>query len=530
MSELPPVCILTAGRGSRMGEAGKVFNKATFPLGDKAVISRLMAQFPKGTEFVIGLGYKGEQVRSYLELAHEHDNITFVEVDNFDGPESGPGYSLLCCKPHLQRPFYFLPVDTMFECDLDKAPKDRNWIGVAEVAAESSPRWCNYKLDADGKAVDIKDKQRCEGYHAFNGLLYVKDYGIFWKSLSDKTLVGGEHQTSNGTGGLMNGPGLYGVVMGWTDLGTEDNYRKAAAQYADFDFGKTDEAIYFVDGQVIKYFADEKIAANRVARAKLNPGICPAINAVRPCFYRYAMVPGKTLYAYNSPVVFKGLLEWLRREVWQPVKADPARMRDLCLNFYRDKTLVRLKKYAGKYPGMADPTTVNGEAVKPLAQVLKVLPWDELAEGVPSFFHGDCNFGNLLYDEAGKRYTAIDWRQDFGGETTYGDLYYDLAKLYGGTVINYEYIRKNLFSYRCDGTDVTIDFATDFSGDTYRHIFTEFVEAQGWSMSRVRILNAVTYLNMAPLHHAPYDQMLYALGLLLLNRELGDKLEGGKDE
>ena len=92
------VCILTAGQGSRMGNLGQKLNKALHTIDGKAIISHIIDKFPKETEFVIGVGFLGEQVRQYLQIAHENNKIIFVDVDNFLGPGSGPGYSLLCCR------------------------------------------------------------------------------------------------------------------------------------------------------------------------------------------------------------------------------------------------------------------------------------------------------------------------------------------------------------------------------------------------------------------------------------------------
>ena len=35
------------------------------------------------------------------------------------------------------------------------------------------------------------------------------------------------------------------------------------------------------------------------------------------------------------------------------------------------------------------------------------------------------------------KFILIDWREDFGENVEYGDLYYDIAKLYGGMILNY---------------------------------------------------------------------------------------------
>lgn len=524
-ASFPPVCILTAGKGSRMGDTGKVFNKATFPLGDQAVISRLMAQFPQGTEFVIGLGYKGEQVRNYVELAHPNTKVSFVEVDNWDGEGSGPGYSLLCCKEHLQRPFFFLPADTLFNVDWATTPLDRNWMGVAQVPAETSPRWCNVKLDEGGRVVDIKDKQYCEGYHAFNGLLFVHDHEAFWQALASPELVGGEHQISNGSNGLVNGPGMHGVVMDWTDIGTEQNYRKEMEKHAEFDFSKTNEAMYFVDGSAVKFFANEQIAADRVAKAALNPAVFPKIDAHKGGFYRYGFVPGETLYKYNTPQLFARFLEWMQTDVWQAQDVPQARMRELCMKFYKDKTLSRLMDFDKKYPDYTPPKTVNGQPVRPLNTLLAEMPWESLCDGVPVFFHGDLQFDNIIYNPDQDKFVLLDWRQDFGGEVAFGDLYYDLGKLYGGLILNYDYIKKNLFFYDRDGDDVTVDFATRYLCRQYRAILEKFIAEKNMDATKVRLMVAVIYLNMSPLHHAPFDLALHALGTMLLDQVLSGKAE-----
>ena len=65
-----------------------------------------------------------------------------------------------------------------------------------------------------------------------------------------------------------------------------------------------------------------------------------------------------------------------------------------------------------------------------------------LYEGIPSFIHGDLQFDNIIYNKKLNKFILIDWRQDFAGQIEFGDLYYDIAKLYGGILLNYDYIKK----------------------------------------------------------------------------------------
>ncbi|MDD9897482.1 MAG: NTP transferase domain-containing protein, partial [Candidatus Melainabacteria bacterium] len=90
------VCILTSGRGTRMGEFSEIANKAILPIDNQAVISHIIKQFPSDTKFVISLGFKADQVRNYLDIAHAENDIEYVVVDKFEGEGTGPGYSLAC--------------------------------------------------------------------------------------------------------------------------------------------------------------------------------------------------------------------------------------------------------------------------------------------------------------------------------------------------------------------------------------------------------------------------------------------------
>jgi DNA-directed RNA polymerase delta subunit len=63
----PAVLILAAGLGSRLGNLTKNINKAMLPINNKAIISHIIDKFPKDYEFVITLGYKGEELKQYCE-------------------------------------------------------------------------------------------------------------------------------------------------------------------------------------------------------------------------------------------------------------------------------------------------------------------------------------------------------------------------------------------------------------------------------------------------------------------------------
>lgn len=513
------VCILTSGKAVRLGPYSQFINKALLPVDRKAAISHIIARFPQDTEFVIALGYLGDQVRHFLEMAHPDTRFIFVRVDKYEGPGAGPGYSLLCCREHLEQPFVFVACDTLWGNSISFT-EGMNWVGVAAVAEEESTQYCNFEV-VDGRVMAVRDKEKVspEKHRAFVGLASIQTPDLFWDGLTDGALIAGEHQVSNGISQIARDGVLETRSVDWTDLGDLDKYRKAIARYENFDFSKADEFLYVYPQRVIKLFADEGVAARRVEKARQNPLVFPRIEQSAPQLYSYAYTPGRTLYEANSPRLFKRLLDWLDDKLWKRVDVSPNKMAALCRQFYWDKTWTRVHKFWAKYETQDAPTVVLGEELPSTTSLLEALPWERLYEGAPVFFHGDLQFDNILFDSNADRFWLLDWRQDFAGEIAFGDHYYDLAKLYGGIVLNYDYIKSNLLTYKEMDGDITFDFAQRYLSSGYARILEEYVAAKGMDVAKVRQLVGLIYLNMAPLHHSPFDRLLYSLGRRTLYQE-----------
>ena len=140
------VCILTAGLGSRMGERGNILNKALFPLDNKPIITHIIEKFPSNTEFVIALGYKGKQVKSFLKLFHSKNKFIFVNIKKFIGNQSGPGLSLLSCRKYLKKKFIFVSCDTLWNNKISFT-NNSNWVGTAKVNKNISSDYCNFSIN-----------------------------------------------------------------------------------------------------------------------------------------------------------------------------------------------------------------------------------------------------------------------------------------------------------------------------------------------------------------------------------------------
>lgn len=172
------VFIPSAGIGSRLGDLTKDKNKALVKVGGKEAISYIIEKFPINVEMVIALGYKGEQIKNFLENNYPGRKFTFVVIDNFDGPGSGLGYTMLQAKNLLQCPFIFISNDTIL---LEEIPKpDINFLGYSNE--RNLTHFRSLKIDGDN-VLELYEKGEVGDVRPYIGVAGIKDFEEFWKVL-----------------------------------------------------------------------------------------------------------------------------------------------------------------------------------------------------------------------------------------------------------------------------------------------------------------------------------------------------------
>jgi len=523
------VCILAAGVGSRMGAISDHVNKAILPVDYKAVISHIIEKFPEYIEIVIAVGHKKETIIDYLSLAHPERNITYVEIEKYVGPGTGPGLSLLKCKDNLKCPFVWVTADTIVLGDIP--PVDKNWYGIAPV--KDPENYCTVKIK-NNLIYQFDDKIKVDNKYAGIGLAGIYDYEIFFDALEkDRKQIAGEIQTSNGFKKLIEKE-LLPTQFTWFDTGTLEKYKKANESFSGghekFDFSKGDEFIYFVNGRVIKFFANEQIVRNRFERAKSLKGLCPEIEDCKGNFYSYLKVDGHDLYNVITPSVLKDLLNWSKSVLWEkPDLSDQEEQEfyDACRRFYYDKTMKRLESFYLKNNIIDEENIINGVPVPSLKELFSKLDFEEIYKGVPVRFHGDFTVGNILVtrdmESHLNKFILLDWRQDFGGLTKVGDLYYDLAKLYKGIILSDELIKEGLFSFDMSGPNVYYDYYLKNKLIEAKEEFEYFIAKNEYDLKKIKTITAIALINMSPLHHEPFNFLVYFMGKNMLHKIISEK-------
>lgn len=505
MSMNNTVIIPTAGFGSRLGELSKHLNKALLPFKGKPVLAHIIDQFPKNTRFIIPTGYKSELVKDFCALAYADRHIEFVDIDDYSSENSGPGYTIKQCLNKIDGHFWYIPCDTYFSEDLTRVKLTEDTYFAKHVTEQLSSEYTMFSVDNDCLITDYTFKQpQSQEWMAFTGVMYISDWQKF------------KHR-------LIKSPSpeiIWTIEIGskvaplesWLDFGNRAIYHHEQSRSQKYDFSKQDEITYFCNNKVIKWWADQAIAIKKYQKYLSNPVVCPDGCQQRGNFISYDYHHGQVVYDNHSPAILKNMLNWLNLQVWKVADFD---LRPSSLDFYKLKTDLRIQKFLSQYPNLAVAKSVNGVTVKDWKYYYNNIDWGLLInDNLPAFTHGDLHFDNVVIDPRGE-FKVIDWRHEFAGVVDIGDIYYDLAKLTGGFIIDYSKIKQNDFVVHDDQGKITLAIPSIVNSESYIDAVKAFTMARGWNYRKVQMLVPIIFWNMAPLHTPPFDKFLWYLGLKL---------------
>jgi len=517
MAKSYKVLITTSGVGTLLGEFVKYTNKTLIKVGRRPTLSYILDSYPTGTEFVITLGHFSEHVREFIEMAYPKTKITFVEVDKFDGPGSSLIYSMLKASNHLQEPFIYHASDTIVT---DKpSPPKKNWIGGFKGSGSSN--YASFDI-LDGTINSIHDKGNPNPDYLHVGWVGINNFKEFWKQAN---LLLKESSQNESLGDvevirkmLSNGIKFNFVpVKKWYDVGNIDSLNKVRYEIEDsfHILDKPSESIYFLNGNVVKFFSDSRMVKDRVKRAGILKNLVPKIESSGNNFYSYKHVKGDLMAEIVQPHSLRELLSWAESKLWKPSKeVSNDDFKKVCLKFYKDKTKERLKEFI-KSRGIKDSlTSINGSKVPSAESLLKQVDFDQLSSGEQTHYHGDFVLDNILKTKDG--FCLLDWRQNFGGLIESGDKYYDLAKLSHNLTVNHGIVNNNLFEIKVKGQQVKCDIMRKHSLVQSKEELFRFLNENKYDSRKVELLTAIIWLNMAPLHEHPLDIFLYYFGRLNL--------------
>ena len=517
MSQPFKFCILAAGHGSR-NQSLKGLHKALLPVGNRPVISLILDKVDKSVPIVVALGHLGDQIKTYLEKTHSDRTFEFVEVENYSGPGSGPGLSLLKCESVMQCPFIFTSADTIVDQESTFFAVSKNWVGVSQISNNESHEYC--LVEVEGKLVKSFFYGTNKSAHAFTGIAGVRDYQEFWEGLKQRNMIRKEHQVLDGLRSIRD---VHVFNMSWLDTGNLRSYNRAKSYYPNnLAIEKDNEAIFVDNGYVVKYFEDSSRAYGRMTRQGYLGKSAPSIFKINDKMFGYKYIEGCPLSDIYDRQIFIKFLEDYEMKFRATALPKNDAFLDNCKLMYQQKTFNRIKPLVDTH--LDKIGTINGVSVKPIKTLLEEVDWSAANEkSIPSLFHGDLQPENILVARNGE-YFYIDWREGFGKSPRVGDTYYDLAKLYHALEISNNLVLQGAYDVKINTNSAVLKYTIKNNLYQFSKDFERFCTRRGYDFQHIKFLSILNYLNIAPLYDkfegGKYGKFLFLLGKKLLTQHL----------
>ncbi len=517
------VLITTAGVGQPLGNLTKFTNKSLIRVGKKPALSYIIEAYPPKVPLVITVGYYGEHIREFVQLAYPDRQVTFINIDNYDGPGASLAYSMLQARQELLCPFIYHAGDTIATKDVIPAPAS-NWL--AYFVSNDTSQYASLQT-LGTKLLDINQKGATDSNQVHVGLVGIQDYASFWNELQTAYE---ENQSDAGLNDCSainrmlgkNFPFAAWPLMEWFDIGNTTSLERARESITDSFhlLDKEDESIFIFPKFVIKFFSDKKTVAHRTQRAHILHGLVPRLEGSTDNFYRYEYAVGDLYSRVVTPKDFYQFLHWLKDNLWrEEIEVPPEVFKQQnCLLFYKQKTIQRVNQLLKKTNLHDNTSIINGEEIPVVTELLSKVDWLWLANADQHRIHGDLILDNIIKTKDG--YCLLDWRQDFGGLLKAGDRYYDLAKLNHNLTVNHDIVSAGYYTVDIDHDAVRCDIhRSDNLLACQEKLFT-FLTEEGLDPARVKLITSLIWLNSSPLHNHPYDLFLFFFGRLNLWRAL----------
>jgi NDP-sugar pyrophosphorylase family protein len=504
------VLITTSGTGSRLENLTINTNKSLLPVGDKYAICHIIDSYPKNTKFIVTLGYFGNHVRDFLELAYPSKKIEFVYIDKYEGAGSSLGMSMLKAKKHLQTPFIFHCCDTITN-PINITDNTKNILFVNKN--DDYYTYSSINVQGD-KVITMNNKGVKDNDYIYTGLCYIKDFEEFWKILEKLYDDNPNYMALSDIHAIQimlqqNIAFSYNVIECYFDTGNMNSYTKTCNKFTSKYniLVKSTESLCFLDDRIIKFVNDMELNRKRVIRGtNLYPHV-PKILDSRSNFIVMEFIEGKLLAEYKKHGEINNLLEWAQNNLWIE-KDTNDKYYNCCINFYKTKTFDRIKKI----PFLdTEKNVVNSINIGSIYTLLDRVDFSSIATTKFTKFHGDFILDNII-KKGDNDYCLLDWRHEFDTEINYGDLYYDLAKLRHNMILNHSNILNDLYNVDISNDEVYIDLKCNYILVKQLEEYNQFIKKYDYNLKKVEILTAIIWLNMAPLYDGKFRDFLFYFG------------------
>jgi hypothetical protein len=298
----------------------------------------------------------------------------------------------------------------------------------------------------------------------------------------------------------------------WLDFGHLDTYFQSKAQLTN---GRAFNDFRFSRRAVEKTSADaEKINAE----VDWFENVPADIKVFAPQYLgRSADGAGyQTEYLYLSSLADLMVFGRLPTYVWQRIFTACDEFLQTCArhrpdtnlsteSLYGEKTLARLDQYASQSgTNLAGGWTFNGESLPGLTKIVEIC-----VTAIPpvephhqQIVHGDFCFSNIFYDFRAHTIRVVDPRGYLGEAeaSIYGDVRYDIAKLYHSVAGCYDQVIAGRYDLGGSGADISLSLPDNAGGACRDAFFAGTYNGLTLDEAAAKPIAILLFLSMLPLH------------------------------
>lgn len=149
---------------------------------------------------------------------------------------------------------------------------------------------------------------------------------------------------------------------------------------------------------------------------------------------------------------------------------------------------------------------------------------EHMLDFTPTLIHGDCCFSNILYGQDKHVLRFIDPRGSFGKQGIYGDIRYDVAKLYHSVDGTYEAFINDKFDVTSSGNLHELTVRGHLTRVEINHALDAFEKVffPQYNKKQIKILQGCIFIGMCARHYDSLTRQhaMYLTGTRLLNEAL----------
>ena len=534
------VLILSGGEIPK--EMKKFFGKISsglIPINGKPVIfSTIDNLISHGyNKIAITVGYNKNNLMKILNYRYNDElKIDFVEIDW----KKSPGNSIIkALKKIKEEKLLVVLGDTVINKDYFRfIDKQKDFVISSKKFSDSS-KWCIVETK-NGKIKSIYDKKKelnvGTNFSALVGVYFFSSVKIL-KNISKKYLY---HKKIEISSLLEEYKKINKIIVkiesNWYDVGHKNNYfssKKELLQSRFFNYLELDKknGIVTKKSQNIQKLKNEinwynlipnqiKIRTPRIISSKINKNPNLVMEHID-----FSTLTEIWLYGNISYKNWQSILDDLKNIINTFQGYKKLVHKSDYEQIYITKTLDRIQELISSNPIFKK--LLNYEDVKINGKLYD--NWGKLSEKVfpkinklfckddNCLIHGDLCFSNILYDVPNNQYRIIDPRGKWGN-SVFGDIKYDLAKLRHSIVGGYDSINNGLFSIDQKDNSLKINILKPTQYEKISNDFDLWI-SKSWNLEQIKMIEGLLFISMIPLHNEDIKKQLafYAVGVQRLN-------------